>query len=353
MNHLTGSALFRAFLVLGILFIGIYKFIWKGPKREANPAFYFWESRSFLDDEEDSILSSQHVKRLYVKFFEVEFNEVSGPVPISKTELELTGKESAALEIVPTIYIQNEVFKKIKSTELNDFADKVWHLIKKRFSENYMPDKKIGEIQVDCDWTISTKNNYLSFLQILKSKINCRLSATLRLYAYKFPDQMGILPVDRAMLMCYNLLPPVGSNHANSILEISELQKYLSGADKYPVPLDVALPLFSNAVVYKNDQFAGLLHSDLSDVETVLKPYSKYWSLVTQDTVFNNVTLIKGDKVKLETVSSKKLKKAIEIITENVSLPTHFNVAFYYLNFNQLKQYDAREIRAFYSAFNN
>ena len=353
MNGLGRSALFKAFLVLGVLFIGIYLFAWKEPKREASPAFYFWENRITLDNKEDSILSGQHIQNLYVKFFEVEFNEVSGPVPISKTELILKSFEYDSLNVIPTIYIQNEVFKKIKTSELNDFADKVWYLIRKRFEEKNLVGKPISEIQIDCDWTINTKDKYLAFLKVLKSKINCQLSATLRLYAYKFPEKMGVLPVDRAMLLCYNLLPPVGSNNANSILEISELEKYLSGAEKYPVTLDIGLPLFSNAVVYKNNHFAGLLHSDLNEVKTVLKPYTKYWSIVTKDTVFRQVALMKGDKVKLETISSKKLMKAIEIINENVSLSEHFNVAFYYLNSNQLQQYEPKEIRAFYSAFNH
>lgn len=346
------SALLRAFLVLIIIFAGLYTFIFKDAgKKEVSRAFYFWEGRSSLDSAEDSILTDQQVKKLYVKFFEVEFNEIRGPIPISKSVLNLHANKYDSLEVIPTIYIQNEVFKGIQENELNDFSEKVWHLITKKYQENIGKIKKLKEIQIDCDWTISTKDKYISFLKILKSKINCRLSATLRLYAYKFPDQMGVLPVDRAMLLCYNLLPPVGSNNQNSILELSELKKYLIGANEYPIPLDIGLPLFSNAVVYKNNHFSGLLHSDLEEVKSVLKPYKKYWSVVTKDTTFEETFLMKGDKVKLETVSPQKINRAIDIITENVSLSNNYTVAFYYLNYKQLESYESKEIRTFYNAF--
>ncbi|MBK7469002.1 MAG: hypothetical protein IPJ43_20660 [Saprospiraceae bacterium] len=54
----------------------------------------------------------------------------------------------------------------------------------------------------------------------LKSISDKEISATLRLYPYKYTDNMGVPPVDKVMLMCYNLLNPLENLKQNSILDL-------------------------------------------------------------------------------------------------------------------------------------
>lgn len=109
---------------------------------------------------------------------------------------------------------------------------------------------EFGEIQIDCDWTLKTKVNYFAFLNALKKISHKTISCTLRLYPFKYPEIMGTPPVDKATLMCYNLTKPLESENKNSILDNNELRSYLKNTEKYPIHLDIALPLFS--MMYQN-----------------------------------------------------------------------------------------------------
>lgn len=350
-DRIVNGAAVRAFFIGSVLFCVFYFSTWKHEKH-VQRAFYYWENDAELTPEEDVILKNTKTNKLYVKFFEVEANPVLGAAPISKVALDLNGEEKYSLiEIVPTVFIRNEVFKTLTDGDLEELADNIVHLIRKKFKEHFGASPELQEIQIDCDWTISTKDKYHAFLKILKSKIDWQLSATLRLYPYKFPDKMGVLPVDRAMLMCYNLLPPLETKNGNSILEIGELEKYLDGAEYYPVPLDVALPVFTNSLVYKNNQFAGIVHLTKKQLKGKIVPIDKFWYLVTADTLIDNVRLEKGDKIKLERVTMQQLDQAIESITSYVTLPDQFTLSLFYLNNKQLEDYDLQEINRLYSAF--
>ena len=65
------------------------------------------------------------------------------------------------------------------------------------------------EMQVDCDWTQGSRAAYFALLRALRDRLHAqgrRLSATIRLHQVKCSADTGV-PVDRGMLMAYNLLP--------------------------------------------------------------------------------------------------------------------------------------------------
>ncbi len=45
----------------------------------------------------------------------------------------------------------------------------------------------------------------------------------------------------------------------NSIIEHNELKKYISNLARYPLPLDVAFPLFEWKVLFRKGNYAGLI----------------------------------------------------------------------------------------------
>ena len=49
------------------------------------------------------------------------------------------------------------------------------------------------------------------------------MSATIRLHQVKYRADTGVPPVDRGMLMAYNLLPPDQAGERSSILDNREL----------------------------------------------------------------------------------------------------------------------------------
>jgi hypothetical protein len=211
---------------------------------------------------------------------------------------------------------------------------------------------------MDCDWTESTKDNYILFLNILKQKMlkksffkNVSTSATLRLYAYKFPDKMGVLPVDRAMLMCYNLIPPFDAGDRNSILNLNELNKYLVGADTYRIPLDIALPIYSSVQVYQNNSFAGIIYNEDSTFMSKTKKLNNTWYLSKMDSVINGIFIRKGDKLKVEKTNFKLINKAIISILEHVELDENPTISLFHLEDYELTNFTNEELDSCFNHF--
>ena len=116
------------------LFLALLSVILFSCKNENNiknveRAFYYWKtSDSRLQEEADSILKTTNTKKLYVKFFEVEHNELMGNIPFSKNRMNIY---DTIIEIVPTVFIKNEVFLKSSFNELDLLADNINFLINK------------------------------------------------------------------------------------------------------------------------------------------------------------------------------------------------------------------------------
>ena len=320
-----------------------------GKVEEVERSFYFWQSNRYsLSDAEDSLMANNNIKKLYVKFFEVEHHPVMGNVPFSKTSLNLQNNRLDSLEIIPTVYIKNEVFKNSSNEDLDVLADNINFLIEK-YANREGSALKIDEYQMDCDWTKSTKDKYFYFLKSLKRQSQKQISCTLRLYPYKYPEIMGTPPVDRATLMCYNLLPPLENKNVNSILDQEILKSYLNSHD-YPLHLDVALPVYSMMQLYQNGKFSGIIY-DTQQLLPVLKQKDKLWYEATEDIVVGQNFIRKGDQIKYEQVDADQIEQAISIIKRRTNLDKKITVTLFHLDGQQLKQYSNEEINRFFTGF--
>ncbi|WP_427872656.1 hypothetical protein [Flavobacterium sp. MMS24-S5] len=313
-------------------------------------SFYYWKSNNWsLNSKESKVLKDLEVRKLYIKFFEIDHNEAYGDFPVSKTSLRFYQKEDFL--IVPTVYIKNEVFKNTNRQRIDTLANNVAFLINKYTNERFEGAIATKEFQMDCDWTLTTKDNYFYFLKKLKAVSKKEISCTLRLYPYKYPKKMGIPPVDKATLMCYNLINPLGNHSKNSILDIEELKLYLNKKRKYPLHLDIALPTYSWMQVYKNDHFYKVIYEGQKEVLKSLKEIKPLWYEVTKDTVVDNFYLRIGDKIKYENLTSKKINEAIEVIKKNVDFDANTTVTLFHLDEEQLSNYSNEELSSFYSNF--
>ncbi|QBZ98356.1 hypothetical protein [Flavobacterium sangjuense] len=338
-----------------ILLLGLISCLFLSCKKEhkianVERAFYYWKSDNWnISQKEDSISKKLNVKKLYVKFFEVDYSDAMGNFPISKTQLYLYNLDS--ITIVPTVYIKNAVFLKSNQASLDTLADNVNFLITKFYKEKFREAKPLTEFQMDCDWTLKSKDNYFYFLKKLKSISQKEISCTLRLYPYKYPDKMGVPPVDKATLMCYNILNPLQNHTKNSILDIDELESYLDTDKIYPKHLDVALPIYSWMQVYKNEQFSNVIYTDNKMVKKLLKEIKPLWYSVTKDTVINETYLRIGDKVKFEEIDARKIEQTIHLLKKYVSFDKNTTVSLFHLDDEQLSNYTNEELSGFYSAF--
>jgi len=144
------------------------------------PAFYHWQTKLQLDSIESTYLSALSVQRLYVKFFDVIWQEnKQAAIPTAVLQVNKTSKTQQISDIIPTVFITNQVFKHSSEEQINELPEQVWMKIKSiQFNE------KFKEIQIDCDWTLNTRDVYFRFLRQFKKQIPSRiaLSDTIRLH---------------------------------------------------------------------------------------------------------------------------------------------------------------------------
>ena len=336
-------------IVLVVFVFGLFLSCSKKENKVENveKAFYYWKSNDYGNPISAKI-SKAKVKKIYLKLFEVDYSETLGNFPYEKnkpSEYDFRGLDS--LTIVPTVFIKNEIFQYNTEKSLDKLADNIVFLVDKYYKGS---DK--SEIQIDCDWTKSTKEKYFYLLKKIKELSNKEISCTLRLYPYKYPDIMGIPPVDKAMLMCYNLIKPLSQKDKNSILDIAELKSYLNERRSYPLHLDVALPVFYWTQWYQNNRFSGLLNINSADIAGFTKKVKPMWYEVTKDTTYNYDSYFKkGDQIKCEEVSAATLNEAISIIKANVELDKNTTISLFHLDDSTFKKYSDEEISSFYSSF--
>src|SRR5690606_30433603 len=150
------------------------------------------------------------------------------------------------------------------------------------------------------------------------------LSVTLRLHQVRDIKKSGIPPVDKALLMCYNMgnLRQYGDH--NSIFDMRQMEIYLKDHLKdYPLKMDIALPLFSWKVVFRNKQYVGISKrlADEQLTDTLLfsqVPYSPLYKLKSD---MSNLGLRSGDIVRHEQTNMLDLQKASKFLLRY--LPDH------------------------------
>jgi hypothetical protein len=317
-------------------------------------AMYYWKNdRSSLSGKEDSTLSTLGIGKLYVKFFEVQVHPTMGNVPMAKTNLYIPYYRNEKFEVIPVVFISNEVMKSVEGGAIDTLADNIIYLVNKYASSSYLgsSENALKEIQIDCDWTPTTRANYFRLLTKIKTMTKAKISCTLRLYPYAYPDKMGIPPVDKVMLMCYNLLPPLKSRTKNSILDLEELTAYLKGAKRYPLHTDIALPVFSWMHLYRNNQFLTLINKNPEPYKALLNQPDALWSEVISDALIDQVYLRTGDQMKTEQIQVALLKKAVQTIKKHVPLNGTTTVSLFHLDEDQLNQYSYEELDYLYSGF--
>lgn len=337
-----------------ILFLGMFSLLIFSCKRDnkvknVEHAFYYWKSGSWIfDDKLDTILKQTKTQKLYIKFFEIENNDLMGNIPISKNRIRFYNKD---IEVIPTIFIKNDVFLKSTLKDLDLLADNVNYLINKFIKEDFDKEVLVKEFQMDCDWTIKSKDNYFYFLRKIKLISNKSISCTLRLYPYKYRNKMGIPPVNNVMLMCYNLLNPLENPKQNSILDINELSKYLNVSKKYPKHIDIALPIYSWMQLYQNNQFQGVIYNSHSYLIKNMKKIDTLWYEATQDVQTDNNYIRIGDKIKYEQVTKETIDKTITLLKKNLDFDDTTTIALFHLDDDQLQKYSNEEIISFYTSF--
>jgi len=346
--HQADKRLCAAFLKL-LLLCFLFSCNENNQPRQITPSFYYWKSILNLTNFENQKLVSLKVKTIYLKFFDVDWDEAAmKPVPAAK--LQTTSRNQLkGFSIIPTVFITNACIQKIDSSQVEKLAENIYSLILEIKQANNFDS--IPEIQIDCDWTAASKDKYFQLLKNTKLKTpNTKLSCTIRLHQIKFPSKTGIPPVDRGLLMCYNMGNLKDPASKNSILETEELKKYIGNLSTYPLPLDVAFPLFDWKVLYRNNVYAGLIQGlpDAAFSSSFCSKTSNRYH-VLKDTLLQGYNLRKGDMIRDEQSDIEEVLAAENEIAKHLK-NTPLRVSLYHLDSVILSKYSTHELESIYNS---
>ena len=309
-------------------------------------AFYHWKNEINLTPTESHYLQDLQVRKLYLRFFDVDWDvSQQAPIPISEINIFSNNLPST---IIPTVFITNRTFLKIEKNKISDFVENLFLKIEK--IQKKIPDSQISEIQIDCDWSQKSKENYFYFLNVLKNKLkndDKKLSVTIRLHQLKYPEKTGIPPSDRGVLMCYNVGDLQKWDTKNSILDDKITSTYLKNNMQYALPLDIALPVFQWGILFRDGEMIKLINqlnsSELTDQKFYTKK-SKNRYTVQESTYLHGHYLYPDDQIRLESVSSRTL----EIVSQQLkyALPSQDQtLIFYHLDSLTVANYPVSEIK--------
>lgn len=318
-------------------------------KNVIETSFYYWKTKFSISSAEKKVLQELNTKVLYVRFFDVDVSEgTEKPLPIAVLE----GVDSIPkkMQVIPVIFITNRTFLNLKNDEVVLLAKNVISKINS-ITNNY------NELQFDCDWSAKTKENYFFFLEKVKKLIskNVKLSCTIRLHQVKYTVKTGVPPVNRGVLMFYNMGDLSDMNGESSIYNTKVAEKYTSFLKTYELPLDVALPIFKWYVHYRNNTVIGLISKmntpKINDTIHFSQQENNTKFNVRTDHLENGIFYRTGDVLKFETISKEQLVEAARLLRQNLKKENR-KVIFYDLDENNLNYYDKEIFTKVITAFN-
>ncbi len=273
--------------------------------------FYHWKKSLVLDDVTKDALKTMETKRVYVRYFDLEEGgQFSGPQPTYL--IDTIDQVLKDYDIVPVIYVKNEALSDVYQIEQT--SKKVKSLIDE--ISMYYFGKTIKTIQVDCDWTKSTAKNYFYFLEWMNYYFDTEV--TIRLHQIKYAEETGVPPVGKGTLMCYNV-GNLADFDRNSILDAQIVASYINSETSYPIPLDVALPIYDQTVVKnRTSEHVRLINEncleDLKNHPRHFKEVSDGTYEVIADTIYRTFALSPGMQLQVEESEISAINESLEVI---------------------------------------
>ena len=279
-------------------------------------SIYHWKTVFDLDSAEMAFLQKHDIGRVYVRMFDVApeydfLNCVTDVVPIATTKFVSPVPEG--VEIVPVTYITIEALRAMEGRE-----EEIATLIVERMLAmcSYNECGKINELQLDCDWTGTTKDSYNKLCGAVKDLLHEKgisLSITIRLHQLRETPP----PADCGVLMLYNTGSLKNPSTGNSILSYDVVETYVKPTE-YPMPLDYAYPIFSWGVKFADNKFVSIV------------PYGSR--------EISGNEYIRNERPNIYTILGVK-----ELVEQKIGKPARGNI-LYHLDYSQFKNYTDDEI---------
>jgi len=314
---------------------------------------YYWKTVFSLNDKDVSVLSRLRISRLYLRIADIIYNQKTNqPEPSAPVSMHSAIPEN--MEMIPVLFITPDVFKKADNKAADSLASNILKLFS-GFSK--AAGKEIKEAQIDYDWTPSTRERYFYFLEKIQNLAKKRglkyaFSCTVRLHQVRFRQQTGVPPVDRAVLMAYNMQSGPSYSQKNGIFDLNELEKYINNKTSYPLEMGLVLPIFSQACLYRNSRIIGIFKvnniKDLENNKWLYKAMDSNYIVKHRFNVFGR-EMAGGDVIKIEAVNTDDIKNGVIQIKKKVN--TGGTISLF--DYNGPEGFDDEKISLLDSVFNN
>ncbi|MBP6286855.1 MAG: hypothetical protein KA409_08065, partial [Ferruginibacter sp.] len=118
----------------------------------------------------------------------------------------------------------------------------------------------------------------------------------------------------------------------------------------YPLPLDLALPLFDWKVLYRNNSYAGLIQNLPGNcfTDAFTKRSGNRYEIL-KDTLLNGYELRKGDLIRDEQSDLKEILAAANEAGSRLK-NTQLRVSLYHLDSVILNKYTTNELESIYNS---
>lgn len=318
LENLPIFALMKKYLYLLLVLLGACSYEDTPPEQ----ALYCWKTQVQFSAEEADFVKNNRIERLYIRYCDVGLRD-NAPVPIAPVDIDTLSVQGKT--VIPVIYLKNEIFNpeltESNPTYISTLAHKLGDYIE-QINRYYR--LRVSEVQFDCDWSLSTKQAYFSMLEAFKKEYPYQLSATIRLHQVKYREETGVPPVDYGVLMYYNM-GRITATGANSIYDRSTALRYLGKLREYPLPLDIALPMFAWGVHSADGQVlnlvGGLTHAEAQAISTLVRIDASDIYKVAEQTYYKGRVWQAGDLIKIEEVSDAQRKEMLADLREYSSEP--------------------------------
>lgn len=322
-------------------------------KKEHNTqmAFYYWKQNFQLNKAQTVLLDQTKSDKLYIRFFDVKWDtkmQKSYPEAVINFS-----DKNLIYQIIPVVFITNETFEKLDQSEVDSLAIKCNELLKSiAFKQNI----SYKAVQIDCDWTVGTKDKYFSFLHSFKTLSQKPLEVTIRLHQVKYQFKTGVPPADRGVLMFYNMGKITADlNEPNSIYDAKIAKKYVSSLTNYLLPLDIALPVFSWSIHIRSGKviqvYGKIGRTELNNKNNFSPTAHRVVYKAKRDFFTGGIYVQKGDLFKLEETDKVLLKHAAVQLAAHLNKNEKRTIIYYELgnlNLSAFKAKDFQEISTYF-----
>lgn len=314
-------------VVLVLLLVSCKK---ENPQPPAHRGIYHWKSCFDPSKWEWDFIRDHKIDKLYIRLFDVVPNWVwDSDLHVYPAATTMFRQPLPAdIEVVPVVYISDDAINKIWGEQrCSKYGALILERVDKMMTCQGRGDYK--ELQLDCDWALSNREEYFNLCEFLHKKLKERgvkLSSTVRV-SQLTDESLHSMDVDRLVLMAYNTGNIRKQDTKNSILDTNDMAPYLQRMKKLSVPADVAYPLFGWGVAFDD---AGRFERLIS------------WENLPPEGNRKNIRVERGEKAQI--VSAQK--RLAPMLPDGDNDRT---TILYHLDSANLINYSYEEIEDFYS----